>query len=150
MATLQIKRGATTAVSAYTPLAGELVMDSTTKFVYIGDGTTVGGVRIGGGGGSADTATKLATARTFGFSGGVTAAGQSFDGTADVTFNVTALDATKLSGTAAINTTGSAAKLTTARTIALAGAVTGTTTFDGTVNRTITTVLADVDLGVLT
>lgn len=148
MPTLQIKRGTTSAVTAYTPLAGELIMDTTTKYIYVGDGTTAGGVRVGSGG-NADTATKLATARTFNIAGGATAAAQSFDGSANVTFTVTSLDATKLSGTASVNTTGSAAKLTTARTIALDGAITGTTTFDGAANKTITTTLSDIDLGVL-
>ncbi|MGN6312840.1 MAG: hypothetical protein ACTHMO_03660 [Rhodanobacteraceae bacterium] len=42
--------------------------------------------------GTAVAATKLATARTFSFTGYVTAAAQTFDGTANVAFNVTALN----------------------------------------------------------
>ena len=58
------------------------------------------------------------------------------------------LDATKLTGTASISTTGNAAtattaskadKLTTGRTISLTGSITGSTTFDGSNNVTITT-----------
>jgi hypothetical protein len=41
------------------------------------------------------------------------------------------------------NTTGSAAKLTTARTIALSGDVTGSVSFDGSANATITAVVVD-------
>lgn len=42
-----------------------------------------------------------------------------------------------------VNITGSAAKLTTARNIALAGDVTGSTSFDGSSNVSITTVVSD-------
>lgn len=48
---------------------------------------------------TAGTADKLATARTISMSGAVTAAAQSFDGSANITFTVTALDGTKVSGT---------------------------------------------------
>lgn len=48
---------------------------------------------------TAGTADKLATARTISMTGAVTAAAQSFDGSANITFNVTALDGTKVSGT---------------------------------------------------
>ena len=48
---------------------------------------------------TAGTADKLATARTISMSGAVTAAAQSFDGSANITFNVTALDGTNVSGT---------------------------------------------------
>lgn len=40
---LQIKRGATAKVAAYTPLEGELVLDLTTRKLYAGDGSTPGG-----------------------------------------------------------------------------------------------------------
>lgn len=43
---IQIKRGITANVAAYTPLAGELVLDTTTKKLYAGDGTTAGGNQI--------------------------------------------------------------------------------------------------------
>ncbi|MEB6223709.1 hyaluronate lyase N-terminal domain-containing protein [Pantoea anthophila] len=45
---VQIKRGTTAKVAAYTPLEGELVLDLTTKKLYAGDGTTVGGNQIFG------------------------------------------------------------------------------------------------------
>lgn len=48
---------------------------------------------------TAGTADKLATARTISMSGAVTAQAQSFDGSANITFNVTALDGTKVTGT---------------------------------------------------
>lgn len=43
---LQIKRGTTVKRLAYTPAQGELVQDLDTKKVYIGDGTTAGGIEI--------------------------------------------------------------------------------------------------------
>ena len=87
--------------------------------------------------GNAATATKLYTARTVGLSG-VTATAQSFDGSANITIPITAVPSSLLSGTASINTTGSAATLTTARTIAISGGATGTaTSFDGSANISI-------------
>lgn len=63
--------------------------------------------------GNAATATTLQTARTIAISGGATGTATSFNGSANITIPVTSLDATKLTGTASINTTGSAAKLST-------------------------------------
>lgn len=59
--------------------------------------------------GNASTATALETSRQFSITGGATAAAFDFDGTDNVVLNVTSLDATKLTGTASINTTGGAA-----------------------------------------
>ena len=50
---------------------------------------------------TAGTADSLATARTISFSGAITAASQSFNGTANITFNVTALAGEKVTGTVA-------------------------------------------------
>ncbi len=109
--------------------------------------------------GLAGTATALATARTIhgvSFDGtanidltevvqdtvgamvssntesGITVAYQDGDGTLDFTV-----------GTLNQNTTGSAATLTTARAIAVAGAVTGTANFDGSAGISISTTLAN-------
>lgn len=49
--------------------------------------------------GNTATATKLAAARKFKISGGATAGEVSFDGSADVDLNVTALDGSKITGT---------------------------------------------------
>jgi hypothetical protein len=43
---LQIRRGSTADRLASTPLIGEIVYDTTTKAVYIGDGTTAGGLPV--------------------------------------------------------------------------------------------------------
>lgn len=67
--------------------------------------------------GNAGSATKLATARTIGISGGATGTATSFNGSANITIPVTALDASKLSAG-----TVPAARLPAATTSAL-GAV---------------------------
>ena len=105
----------------------------------------------------AASATKLAAKRTIALSGAATGTATDFDGTANIAIPVTSLDASKLTGTASVSTTGNAAtattattakactgnaatatKLATARTIALSGAATGTATgFDGSGNITI-------------
>ena len=80
-------------------------------FPYIGDS------RIATVNDNVASATKLNTARTISLSGGATGTATSFNGTANITIPVTSLDATKLSGTASINTTGNAATATTATNI---------------------------------
>jgi len=87
------------------------------------------------------SATKWTTPRTITMSG-VVATTQTIDGTANVTIPITAVPATLLTGTAAVNTTGSAAKLTTPRTIAATGDATWVTTFDGSANVTSALTLA--------
>ena len=87
MPTLQLKRGTTARVSSYTPLAGELVYDSTAKIIYVGDGTTAGGFPVGAGT-PASTAAKLTTARAITLSGAVTGTAN-FDGSAAVTIATT-------------------------------------------------------------
>lgn len=131
-AVLQLKRGVTAKVAAYTPLEGELLLDTTTKELRVGDGTTPGGNIPTAG--PVVSANKLTTARLIG--------GVSFDGTANIN-----LPGVNSPGTQ--HTTGSAAKLTTTRAIALAGAVTGTANFDGSAAVSINTTLGNIDLGVL-
>ncbi|MDR3023264.1 hypothetical protein [Chryseobacterium sp.] len=81
------------------------------------------------------SATKWTTVRTITLSG-VTATPQNIDGSGNVAVPITAVPATLLTGTAAVNTTGSAAKLTTPRTISASGDATWTATFDGSANVT--------------
>ncbi|OCA77279.1 hypothetical protein BBI01_02110 [Chryseobacterium artocarpi] len=81
------------------------------------------------------SATKWSTVRTITLSG-VTATAQNIDGSGNVTVPIIAVPATLLTGTASINTTGSAAKLTTPRTISATGDAAWTTTFDGSANVT--------------
>ena len=79
------------------------------------------------------TATKWLTARQITLSG-VTATSQIIDGTGNITIPITAVPASLLTGTASINTTGSAGQLATARTIAITGDGTWSITFDGSAN----------------
>ena len=46
MGTLRIKRGTTSARTGFTPLEGELIYDTNTKEVYVGDGSTAGGIAV--------------------------------------------------------------------------------------------------------
>lgn len=106
--------------------------------------------------GNAPTASKLATARTITISGDASGSA-TFDGSSNITITTTVADDShnhtianvdglqtaldgKLGSTA--NAT-SASKLATPRTIALAGDLSGSTTFDGSSNISITATVAD-------
>jgi|GEM_PF-6972054 len=105
---------------------------------------------------NAGTATKLQTARTIALSGDASGSA-SFDGTGNVTIPVVVaddshshtianVDGLQAALDAKLPTTGTApaaTKLATARTIALTGDATGSASFDGTANATITVVVAD-------
>lgn len=82
--------------------SGKLYLAEDTNLLYRWAANSGGSggsyVEISGGAGVADSAVKLQTARQFSIAGGATAAAVSFDGTANVELNVTALDATKLTG----------------------------------------------------
>ena len=87
------------------------------------------------------SATKWTTARSIALSG-ITSTAQTIDGSGNVTIPVTAVPATLLTGTAAINTTGSSAKLTTPRTISTTGDAAWNVSFDGSANVTSALTLA--------
>lgn len=82
--------------------SGKLYLAEDTNLLYRWAANSGGSggsyVEISAGAGVADSAVKLQTARQFSVTGGATAAAVSFDGTANVELNVTALDATKLTG----------------------------------------------------
>lgn len=80
--------------------------------------------------GNASTATALATARSFSLTGAATAAAVNFNGSGNVALNVTSLDASKLQGTASVDTTGNAATATKLATPRLVNGV----PFDGSAN----------------
>ena len=46
MGTLKLKRGTTSQRQGFTPALAELIYDSDTKEVYVGDGTTQGGIAV--------------------------------------------------------------------------------------------------------
>lgn len=88
------------------------------------------------------SATKWTTARTITLSG-VTATTQTIDGTGNVTIPITAIPASLLTGTISLNTTGSAASLTTARSIAMTGDGSWSVNFNGSANVTASLTLAN-------
>lgn len=49
MGNLQLRRGTAAQLSGITPLAGEPIFTTDTKALFIGDGSTAGGVAVGGG-----------------------------------------------------------------------------------------------------
>ena len=79
------------------------------------------------------SATKLTTSRTIALTGAATGTATAFDGSSNISIAVTSLNATSLTGTASVNTTGNAGtatKLQTPRTI-------NGVAFDGSANITI-------------
>lgn len=105
-----------------------------------------------------ETASKLAASRTVSLTGAVTGSG-SFDGSADLSIDVelSDLDAAKItSGTLSVarggtgRTDGKAVALASSRTISLAGAVTGSASFDGSKAVSINTTLAGFDASKIT
>ena len=105
---------------------------------------------------NAATADALTTSRTISIGGGASGTA-SFNGSADAKISLGSINAASItSGTLAVArggtgqtalsnvTVGKASKLETARTVALKGAVTGSTTFDGSANVTIATSALDV------
>lgn len=78
MAKLQLKRGTTAQVQAYTPADGEPVYDKTKGSLVVGDGSTVGGKAL-----VAGSASKWTNARAVTFTGAATGTGN-LDGSADV------------------------------------------------------------------
>ena len=135
-----------TSVFASLDISGDVDVDGTLET----DNLTVGGAQgsdgqvltsTGSGGGGDDAASSLTSEQVQDIAGamfssntesGITATYQDADGTIDLTV-----------GTLNQNTTGSAATLTTARAIAVAGAVTGTANFNGSAGISITTTLAN-------
>ena len=82
MAVIQIKRGAQSTVSNLVLAPGELAVALDTGNVYVG--ATSGNVHINPAGGTADTAKKLQTSRSFSAAGDAEADAVSFDGTQNV------------------------------------------------------------------
>ena len=105
-----------------------------------------------------DTASRLATPRTVSLTGAVAGSG-SFDGSKNVSISTTLsdIDAAKItSGTLPVarggtgRTDGKAVALASSRTISLAGAVTGSVSFDGSKAVSINTALSGFDAAKIT
>ena len=125
---VQLRRGTTVQHESFTGALGEVTVNTTKKTIVVHDGSTVGGTEIAKADLSnvstitATTAATLATARTIG--------GVSFNGSANIN-----LPGVNEAGNQ--NTSGSAATLTTGRTIAITGDLTYTSgSFDGSGNVT--------------
>lgn len=107
-----------TAVSVNGSANVSLNLPATIKATFVGNITgNVTGNCSGSSGsctGNAATATKLAAKRTIALSGAATGTATGFDGTANIAIPVTSLDASKLTGTASVSTTGNAATATKA------------------------------------
>jgi Major tropism determinant N-terminal domain len=148
-----------TGVTSLTGTASEVEVSASTGAITIGLPSTINADTTG----NAATATSLQTARTINL-GGDLSGSASFNGTSDITINATVdsqSSVNSLTGTANeievsasvgditlslpttinANTTGTAASLTTARTIALSGDVSGSVTFDGSASVDITTTI---------
>ena len=132
---VQLRRGTTVQHESFTGALGEVTVNTTKKTLVVHDGSTVGGTEIA----KADlsnvstiTATSAATLTTARNIGGV-----SFNGSANI-------DLPGVNTTGNQNTTGSAATLTTGRTIAITGDLTyNSGSFDGSGNVTATGTLAN-------
>lgn len=83
---------------------------------------------------SANAASKLSVGRTIALSGKVTAAGVTFDGTRNISLNVTNVTADSCTGNAA-----TATRLSASRILRLTGNTSGEASFDGSGNVTIDT-----------
>ena len=123
--TLQIRRGVTAKRIAHTPADGELILDLTSKQLFVGDGVSVGGVPI-----KASDSTKAPLASPA-LTGVPTAP------TATVATNTTQLATTAFVQAVNAEDTGSSATaltLKTARTFTYTGDVTGNLSFNGSAN----------------
>jgi hypothetical protein len=124
---------------------GRVVSGSTVAYLTANQSITISGDAAGSG----TTAISLTLANTGVVAGtytklNVDSKGRVIAGTTLVAADIPNLDAAKITtGTLSISTTGSAASLTTARTIAVAGDITGSAAFDGSANATISATLAN-------
>ena len=128
MAVIQIKRGQQSLIDSLSLAEGELAVALDTGNVYIG--TTAGKVHLNPKGGTATSATKLETARTFSLEGDAIAQEVSFDGTENVVLNTTLADMQSLTpGTYSKVTVDSKGRVTagTSATAADVGAIPSST-----------------------
>lgn len=116
MAKIQIKRGLQSAVNDLVLSEGELAVALDTGNVYVG--ATAGKIHINPKGGTADTASKLSTPRSFSISGDATAPDVSFDGSDNVQMVLTLADIANLkAGTYTKVTVDSKGRVTTGATL---------------------------------
>lgn len=155
--TFQLKRGSTAAVNAYLPAIGEPVYNTTTKALTIGDGVTMGGVVPGLTNGNLIALAGLVGAADTGFyftgpsamsTYTLSALGRTLGGIATSAAGRSALGAAAIGANTDITSiTGSAASLTTTRSISATGDATWTINFNGTANATAALTLATTGVG---
>lgn len=112
---LQIRRGTNAERQLITPLQGEIIFTTDTKKLYVGDGTTLGGIEVdtGGGGGSDTNTTYSISAETV--SGGANLT---------LTGNDSSIDSVKLAEGANVTITRTDANtITIASTLGLDGGI---------------------------
>jgi hypothetical protein len=86
---LQIRRGTAAQLAVITPVVGELIFTTDTKAVYVGDGTTTGGVPVAVGGSGNVTGTNLLTTGVASATGNVTGGNLLTSGQVSATGNIT-------------------------------------------------------------
>jgi len=86
---LQIRRGTAAQLAVITPVVGELIFTTDTKAVYVGDGTTTGGVPVAVGGSGNVTGTNLLTTGVASATGNVTGGNVRTAGQVSATGNIT-------------------------------------------------------------
>lgn len=128
---------------------GKIYISIETSMTYRWTGTVY--AAIGGGAGVSDTALRLFSPRTIALSGGVTGTATQFDGSTNISIDVTEIDAAKITkGTIPAariptlnqSTTGNAATATKLATIRKINGI----NFDGTQDITITAALKDGEI----
>lgn len=148
----KLKRGTTAQVEAYLPAQGEPVYNITTKALTIGDGATMGGVNpslsngnlaaLAGLTGAADTGLYFTGTSAMSLYT-LSALGRTLGGIANQAAGRAAIGAAASGANTDITSiTGSAATLTTARTISATGDATWSVSFNGSANATAALTLA--------
>jgi len=86
---LQIRRGTAAQLAVITPVIGELIYTTDTQVVYVGDGTTLGGIPIAVGGSGNVSGTNLLTGGVASATGNVTGGNIRTAGQVSATGNIT-------------------------------------------------------------
>lgn len=86
---LQIRRGTAAQLAVITPVIGELIYTTDTQVVYVGDGTTLGGIPIAVGGSGNVSGTNLFTGGVASATGNVTGGNIGTAGQVSATGNIT-------------------------------------------------------------
>jgi filamentous hemagglutinin len=105
---LQIRRGTAAQLAVITPVIGELIYTTDTQVVYVGDGTTTGGIPIAVGGSGNVSGTNLLTGGIASATGNVTGGNIRTAGQVSATGNITTAGLYLGNGSALTGVTASA------------------------------------------